>query len=110
MGNQHHGSTAQGTRRVQISDHRDRYAHQVDGGNAVVNITQEVAIKFLQITIFRFGIHKWVLIDNGTQFKGAKFAWWCVYFSINHQASSTAHSQTNNQVEHANDLEAKGRN
>jgi hypothetical protein len=39
----------------------------------VVNITQEVAIKFLQSIIYRFGIPRWVLMDNGTQFKGAKF-------------------------------------
>jgi hypothetical protein len=40
----------------------------------VINITHDVAVKFLQSIIFRFGIPKWVLIDNGTQFKGAKFA------------------------------------
>jgi hypothetical protein len=39
----------------------------------VVNITQEEVVKFLQSIIFRFGILKWVLTDNGTQFKGMKF-------------------------------------
>jgi transposase InsO family protein len=62
-------------------------------------------------------------MDNGTQFKGAKFARCSAYFGIEHQASSIAHQQTNTQVECANglilqgmktrmfhDLEAKGRN
>jgi hypothetical protein len=35
----------------------------------VVNITQEAAVKFLQIIIYRFGVLKRVLTDNGTQFK-----------------------------------------
>jgi hypothetical protein len=40
---------------------------------SVVNITQEVAVKFLQSTIYKFGVSRWVLTDNGTQFKGANF-------------------------------------
>jgi transposase InsO family protein len=36
----------------------------------VVNITQDVAVKFLT--------------DNGTQFKGAKFVRCCTDFDINH--------------------------
>jgi hypothetical protein len=35
----------------------------------VVNITQKAAVKFLQIIIYRFGVPKRVLTDNGTQFK-----------------------------------------
>jgi hypothetical protein len=35
----------------------------------VVNITQEAAVKFLQIIIYRFGVLKRVLTDNETQFK-----------------------------------------
>jgi hypothetical protein len=57
----------------------------------VVNITQEVAVKFLQSIIYRFDVPKWVLTDNETQFKGAKFARCCSDFVIHHQASSIAH-------------------
>jgi hypothetical protein len=32
----------------------------------IVNITQEVMLKFLQSIIFRFGIPKWVLTYNDT--------------------------------------------
>jgi hypothetical protein len=39
----------------------------------VVNIMQDAAVKFLQSIIYRFGVPRWVLIDNETQFKGAKF-------------------------------------
>jgi transposase InsO family protein len=90
---------------------------------SVVNITQDAAVKFLQSIIYRFGVTKWVLTDNGTQFKGAKFARCCTDFGISHQASLAAYPRTNGQVECANmlilqgmkirmfhDLEARGRN
>jgi transposase InsO family protein len=56
------------------------------------------AVKFLQSIIYRFGVPKWVLTDNGTQFKGAKFTRCCTDFGIHHQASLAAHPQTNGQV------------
>jgi transposase InsO family protein len=89
----------------------------------MVNITHEAAVKFLKSIIYRFGILKRVLTDNGTQFKGAKFLRCCADFEIHHQPSSAAHPQTNGQVERTNglllqgmktrmfqDLEAKGKN
>jgi transposase InsO family protein len=89
----------------------------------VANITHEAVVKFLQSIIYRFGVPRRVLTDNGTQFKGAKFVRCCTDFGIQHQPSSVAHPQTNGPVEHANglilqrmktrmfqDLEAKGRN
>jgi transposase InsO family protein len=60
-----------------------------------VNITQDAAVKFLQSIIYRFDVPGRVLIDNGTQFKEAKFARCCVEFGIQHQPSSAAHPQTN---------------
>jgi transposase InsO family protein len=50
----------------------------------VVNITQEAAVKFLQSIIYRFFVPIWVLIDNGTQFKGAEFVSCCTDFGIHH--------------------------
>jgi transposase InsO family protein len=70
----------------------------------VVNITQDVTVKFLQSIIYRFNIPKWVLIDNGTQFKGENFAACCANIGIYHQASSVAHPQMNRQVQRANRL------
>jgi transposase InsO family protein len=70
----------------------------------VVNITQEAAIKFLQSIIYRFGVPKRVLTDNGTQFKGAKFLRYCADFEIHHQPSLAAHPQTNGQIKHTNGL------
>jgi hypothetical protein len=35
----------------------------------VVNITQDTSVKFLQSIIYRFGVPKWVLTYNETQFK-----------------------------------------
>jgi hypothetical protein len=89
----------------------------------VVNITQDAAVKFLQSIIYRFSVPRRVLIDNGTQFKGAKFARCCMEFGIQHQPSFAAHPQTNGQVQRTNglimqgmktrifhDLKARGRN
>jgi hypothetical protein len=45
---------------------------------------QEAAIKFLQSIIYRFGMPRKVLTDNGTQFKGAKFVRCCTDFAIHH--------------------------
>jgi hypothetical protein len=50
----------------------------------VVNITQEAAVKFLQSIIYRFGMPIRDLIDNGTQFKEAKFVRCCTDFGIQH--------------------------
>jgi transposase InsO family protein len=66
---------------------------------SVVNIMQEAAVKFLQSIIYRFDVPKWVLIDNGTQFKGEKFTRCCSEFGIKHQPPSAAHLQMNGQVE-----------
>jgi transposase InsO family protein len=57
----------------------------------VVIITQEAAVKFLQSIIYRFDVSRRVLIDNGTQFKGAKFVRCCADFGIEHQPSSAMH-------------------
>jgi transposase InsO family protein len=82
----------------------------------VVNITQEVAVKFLQSIIYRFSIPKWVLTDNRTQFKGAKFVRCCADFGIHLQLLSVAHPQTNGLVLQGmkirlfHDLEARGQN
>jgi hypothetical protein len=78
----------------------------------VVNITQEAVVKFLQSIIYRFGVPRGVLTDNGTQFKGVKFLRYCADFEIQ-----------DGQVERTNglllqgmkmrmfqDLEAKGKN
>jgi hypothetical protein len=89
----------------------------------VVNIMQEAAVKFLQSIIYRFGVPRRVLTDNGTQFIGVKFVRCCADFGIHHQLSLAAHPQTNEQIEQGNklilqgmktrmfhDLEARGRN
>jgi transposase InsO family protein len=90
---------------------------------SVVNITQDATVKFLQSIIYMFGVPKWVLTDNETQFKGAMFIRCCTDFGINLHALLAAHPQTNGQVKRANglilqgmktrmfhDLKAKGRN
>jgi transposase InsO family protein len=74
----------------------------------VVSITHDAAVKFLQSIIYRFDVPKRVLTDNGTQFKGTKFARCCVKFGIQHQPSSTVHPQTNGQVEQTNGLTLQG--
>jgi transposase InsO family protein len=70
----------------------------------VVNITQKAAFKFLHIIIYRFGVPRRVMIDNGTPFKGAKFVRCCANFDIQHQPSSAVHPLMNGQVERSNRL------
>ncbi len=65
----------------------------------VANIMQEAVVKFLPSIIYRFDVPRRVLIDNETQFKGAKFVRCSTDFGIHHQPSSSAHPQTNGQVE-----------
>jgi transposase InsO family protein len=72
----------------------DTFTKWMEAG-LVVNITQEAVVKFLQSIIFRFGVRKWILTNNDTQFKGTKFVRCHADFGINHQASSAAHPQTN---------------
>jgi transposase InsO family protein len=89
----------------------------------IVNITQDAAVKFLHSVIYIFGVPKWVLTHNRTQFKGTKFARYYLDYGINHQASSAGHPQMSGQVKWANrlilygmktrmfhDLEVKGKN
>jgi hypothetical protein len=57
----------------------------------VVNITQATSVMFLQSIIYKFGIPRWVITDNITQVKGAKFVRCCTDFRIHHQPSSSAH-------------------
>jgi transposase InsO family protein len=64
----------------------------------VVNITQEAVVKFLQSIIYRFGMPRRVLTDNGTQFKGVMFVRCCADFGIHHQPSLVALPQMNVQV------------
>jgi hypothetical protein len=64
---------------------------------SVVNNSHEAIVKLLQSFIYMFGIPKWVLTDNETQFKGAKFPRCYSDFGISHQASPVAHPQTNGQ-------------
>jgi transposase InsO family protein len=49
-----------------------------------INITHEVVVKFLQSIIYKFGVPRRILTDNGTQFKGAKFVKCCADFGIQH--------------------------
>jgi transposase InsO family protein len=74
----------------------------------MVNITQEAALKLFKSIIYRFGVPKRVLTDNGTQFKGVKFLRCCEDFRIHHQPSSAAHPQINGQVERTNGLLLQG--
>jgi hypothetical protein len=78
----------------------------------VANITQEAVVKFLQSIIYMFGVPRRVLIDNETQFKGAKFMRCCVDFGIQHQPVERANGLIlqGMKTRMFQDLEAKGRN
>jgi hypothetical protein len=62
------------------------------------NGTQFKGVKFHKSIIYRFSVPKRVLTDNGTQFKGAKFLRCCADFGIHHQHLLAAHPQTNGKL------------
>ena len=52
--------------------------------------------------IFRFGIPKVIITDNGRQFDNAKFKEFCALFHIGHKLTSVAHPQSNGEAEVTN--------
>lgn len=61
----------------------------------VANITQEAVVMFLRGIVHQFGVPRWVIMDNDTQFKSQKFKVAYAKFGIQHQVSLVAHPQTN---------------
>jgi transposase InsO family protein len=74
----------------------------------VTNLRAEQAVTFFTDIVYRFGVPNSIITDNGSQFTGRKFLEFCDKFHIRVDWAAVAHPQTNDQVEHANDMILQG--
>jgi transposase InsO family protein len=74
----------------------------------ITNLRAEQAVTFFTGIVYRFGVPNSIITDNGSQFTGRKFLEFCDKFHIRVDWATVAHSQTNGQVERANDMILQG--
>jgi transposase InsO family protein len=74
----------------------------------ITNLRAEQAVTFFTDVIYRFGVPKSIITDNGSQFTGRKFLEFCDKFHIRVDWAAVAHPQTNSQVERANGMILQG--
>jgi ribonuclease HI len=72
------------------------------------NIRSEQAVAFFTNIIHRFGVPNSIITDNGTQFTGRKFLYFCEDHHIWVDWAAVAHPMTNGQVERANGMILQG--
>ena len=65
----------------------------------MANTSSKTTIKCLQTLVNRLGIPKFIISDNGPQFRSAEFADFCKSNGIEHTFSPPFHPQSNGQVE-----------
>lgn len=76
---------------------------------AVSRITAERVVKFYwKKIIFRFGLPKYIVTDNGTQFASSKVINFCKQLGIETKFVSVIHPQANGQAESANKMIVNG--
>ncbi|KAL0400407.1 UNVERIFIED_CONTAM: hypothetical protein Sradi_2384000 [Sesamum radiatum] len=69
----------------------------------LVRITEGEVMKFIwKNIIFRFGLPRELISDNGRQFQGRRIQYWCVGLHIKQRFTSVSHPQANRQVEVTN--------
>jgi transposase InsO family protein len=74
----------------------------------ITNLRAEQAVTFFTDIIYRFGVPKSIITNNGSQFTGRKFLEFCDKFHIRVDWAAVAHPQTNGQVERANGMILQG--
>ncbi|XP_042499339.1 uncharacterized protein LOC122077455 [Macadamia integrifolia] len=73
------------------------------GARPLARITEQAVEKFVRDDIiFRYGVPKVLVTDNGRQFDNRKFMHFCSNFNIDFRNTAVAHPQSNGQVEKAN--------
>jgi transposase InsO family protein len=72
------------------------------------SIRSEQAVAFFTNIIHRFEVLNSIITDNGTQFTGRKFLYFCEDHHIRVDWAAVAHPMTNGQVERANDMILQG--
>ena len=71
-------------------------------------IKSKQAVLFFTDIIHRFGVPNSIIIDNGTQFMGKTFLWFCDDHHIHVDWAAVAHPRTNEQVKCANSMVLHG--
>jgi hypothetical protein len=77
-------------------------------GSPVTTQDSTVAINFIKLIIFRFGVLHNIITDNGTIFMSKEFKNYCESMGIKLKFASVPHSKTNGQVKKANGLICNG--
>jgi hypothetical protein len=72
------------------------------------SIRSEQAVAFFTNIIHRFGVPNSIITDNGTQFTGRKFLYFCEDHHIRVDWAAVAHPMSNGQVERANGMILQG--
>ena len=85
----------------------DKFSKWIEA-RPITNIRSEQAILLFTNIIHRFGIHNIIIIDNGTQFTGKKFFYFCDRHHTRVNWSAVAHPRTNGQFVRANDIILQG--
>jgi transposase InsO family protein len=85
----------------------DKYSKWIEA-RPITSIRSEQAMLFFTDIVHRFGIPNCIITDNGTQFTGKKFLYFCDNHHICVLWSAVAHPKTNGQVEHANGMVLQG--
>src|SRR3954463_2007032 len=70
----------------------------------ITNQKGKTDIKFFESIVYRFGVPRGIITDNGSNFISKEFQDFCEGLSINISYASVAHPQTNGQVEKANGI------
>jgi transposase InsO family protein len=85
----------------------DKFSKWIEA-QPIVDVRSEEAVSFYTDIIYRFGIPKTIITDNGTQFTGKKFLNFCDDNNIQVDWSAVAHPKTNGQVERVNGMILQG--
>src|SRR4051812_47433282 len=80
----------------------------MDRSSTNTSSTALTAVNFIKSIIFRFGVPRNIITDNGTNFTTAEFQNFCEELGIRINYASVAHPQSNGQVEKANGLVCGG--
>jgi transposase InsO family protein len=81
----------------------DKFSKWIEA-HPITSIRSEQAVLFFTDIVHRFGVPKYIITDNGTQFTGKKFLDFCDNHHICVLWSAVAHPKTNGQVERANGM------
>jgi transposase InsO family protein len=72
------------------------------------SITEAKADEFIKEIVYRFGVPNNIITNNGTQFTASELKHFCADSGIKINYALVTHLQSNDQVEHTNDMTLQG--